>query len=322
MLKIEKTSKKLVGVKYIDLFCGIGGFHLALSSFGAKCVFASEIDEKASKVYKKNHKIQPEGDICKIKSSQIPKHDILCAGFPCQAFSISGKQNGFNDKNGKLFFEIIRIARYHKPKLILLENVKNLISHDEGKTINTIENSLRRIGYKSYKQVICASDFGVAQARKRLYIVAFRNDIDVKNFRFPEVLNSRKQLKDILQEDVSEEYYINRQYRLSMPDILKTNDIIRVGSVGKGRQGERIYSIEGQAITLSSQGGGIGGKTGLYFIENRVRKLTPRECARLMGFPERFQLSETDAESYKQLGNSVVVNVLQAIIKEVIKYLG
>ena len=320
MFKIRISNKTLNGVRFIDLFCGIGGFHQALSSYGAECVFASEIDQKAKEVYQKNYKIEPKGDICKIKSKDIPKHDILCAGFPCQAFSISGKQNGFEDKNGKLFFEIVRIARYHKPKVILLENVKNLMSHNEGKTIATIEKSLQRIGYTTYKKVLCASDFGVPQVRKRLYIVALNNEYQPEEFSFPQPLKKKKKLKDILQKDVNSSFYINREYIISSSDFGGNNGLIRLGSIGLGRQGERIYSIEGQAVTLSSQGGGIGGKTGLYYVNNGVRRLTPRECARLMGFPESFKMGITEAECYKQFGNSVVINVLQEIVREILKY--
>lgn len=144
---IEIENKCFNNVKYIDLFCGIGGFHLALSSFGAKCVFASDIDGKARAVYQKNFGIEPAGDITKIKNKKIPPHDILCAGFPCQPFSISGNQEGFNDPHGKLFFQIIRIARFHKPKILLLENVKNLKTHDNCKTIIEIKKQLNDIGY-------------------------------------------------------------------------------------------------------------------------------------------------------------------------------
>ena len=320
MFKIRIKNKKLQGVTFIDLFCGIGGFHQALSSYGAKCVFASEIDSKAKAVYTKNYNIEPQGDICNIKSKDIPEHDILCAGFPCQAFSISGKQNGFKDKNGKLFFEIVRIARYHRPKVIILENVKNLITHNDGKSIATIERSLQRIGYTTYKKVLCASDFGVPQARKRLYIVALNNECQFEKFSFPEPKKKKKKLKDILQNDVSSHFYVDREYVLLPSSIAKKKELVRVGSIGLGRQGERIYSIEGQAVTLSSQGGGVGGKTGLYYINNSVRRLTPRECARLMGFPESFKMGMTEAECYKQFGNSVVVNVLQEIVKGMLKY--
>ena len=297
---------------------------MALSSYGAKCIFASDINVSASNVYYKNFGIQPKGDIKCIKNIDIPKHDILCAGFPCQSFSISGNQNGFSDENGKLFFEVYRIARYHHPKLIILENVKNLLSHNNGKTISVMEQRLKSIGYNIYNQVLCATDFSVPQARKRVYIVAFRNDLNVQNFQFPSSKGRLKVVSDVLDDNVEQKYFISKPYIINGDienDQNKYDKLMRIGSVGLGRQGERIYSARGQGITLSSQGGGIGGKTGMYYVDGRVRKLTPRECARMMGFPEKFKLANTDAECYKQFGNSVVVNVIQEIIGEASKYL-
>jgi len=324
MFNVRNTDKRLRDKSFIDLFCGIGGFHLALSSYGAKCIFASDINVSSSNVYYKNFGIQPKGDIKCIKNIDIPKHDILCAGFPCQPFSISGNQNGFSDENGKLFFEVYRIARYHQPKLIILENVKNLLSHNNGKTISVMEQRLKSIGYNIYKEVLCATDFSVPQARKRVYIVAFRNDLNVQNFQFPSSKGRLKVVSDVLDDNVEQKYFISNPYIINGDienDQNKYDKLMRIGSVGLGRQGERIYSVRGQGITLSSQGGGIGGKTGMYYVDGRVRKLTPRECARMMGFPEKFKLANTDAECYKQFGNSVVVNVIQEIIGEASKYL-
>ena len=324
MFNVRNIDKKLRDISFIDLFCGIGGFHLALSSYGAKCVFASDINLAASNVYYENFRIRPKGDIKCIKSKDIPKHDILCAGFPCQPFSISGNQNGFSDENGKLFFEVYRIARYHKPRLIILENVKNLLSHNNGNTINIIEQRLNSIGYDIYKEVLCATDFSVPQARKRVYIIAFRNDLNVHNFHFPSSKGKLKVVDDILEDIVDQKYIITNPYVINgdvANDQNKYDKLMRIGSIGLGRQGERIYSVRGQGITLSSQGGGNGGKTGMYYINGEVRKLTPRECARMMGFPEKFRLANTDAECYRQFGNSVVVNVIQEIIGEASKYL-
>lgn len=324
MFKVKNIDKRLQGLTFIDLFSGIGGFHLALASYGAKCVFASEINEAAAKVYFDNFKLKPSGDIRNIKAKDIPKHDVLCAGFPCQAFSISGNQNGFSDEDGKLFFEILRIAKHHKPKLILLENVKNLLMHDNGKTIKVIEDRLQKIGYTTYKEVLCATSFSVPQSRKRVYIVAFRNDLNVKQFPFPKGRGKLKSVSDILEDNVDAHYEINVPYIVDInkyEEVQKANTLLRMGTVGLGRQGERIYSIKGQGITLSSQGGGVGGKTGMYYVNDIVRKLTPRECARMMGFPESFKVAQTDAECYKQFGNSVVVNVLQEIVSEASKYI-
>lgn len=327
MIKYSEEEKILKGYTFIDLFCGIGGFHLALSSLGAKCVFASDIDNEACKVYEANFGLKPCGDITKISEDKIPKHDIICAGFPCQPFSISGNRQGFEDEQGrgKLFFDIIRITKHHKPKVILLENVKNFENHDNGKTIKRVKDELNDLGYTVFYKVLCASDFGVPQQRKRIYIVAFRGDLNIKSFCFPKSLNSFKVVKDILilksENRIKGKYYIDRQYVIKCHPKQKEKRLIRIGEIGLGRQGERIYSINGLSTTLSSQGGGLGGKTGMYLIRNKVRKLYPRECARLMGFPDTFILSNSQEQNYKQFGNSVVVEVIQLIAKEIAKYL-
>lgn len=294
---------------------------MALSSFGAKCVFASDINEKACRVYEENFKITPHGDITKIECKDIPAHDILCAGFPCQPFSISGAKKGFDDKNGKLFFEIVRIARFHKPKVIFLENVSNLETHDGGNTLATIKEKLKGIGYKTFAKVLNASDYSVPQARKRIYIIAFREDLGIEEFSFPVSKTHIVCVNDILERYVESKYTIVRNDIVICDDTEyeKSRKLIRIGSVGPGRQGERIYSVQGPATTLSSQGGGPGGKTGIYKIGDITRILTPRECARVMGFPDNFILVGSDFDAYTQFGNSVVVNVIQEITKEIIK---
>ena len=159
-------------IRFIELFAGIGAFHQAMSAFGAKCVFASEWDKHCQETYAKNYDLVPKGDITQIDSRVIPAHDILCAGFPCQPFSISGKQLGFEDTRGTLFFEILRIMKYHKPKLIFLENVKNFVKHDDGKTLQVVKNNLEHLGYSVFYKVLNASDFGIPQKRERLYSVS------------------------------------------------------------------------------------------------------------------------------------------------------
>lgn len=319
---LEIKNKFLTGYKFIDLFCGIGGFHLALSSFGASCVFASDIDYYAQTSYQKNFGIVPYGDITKIIVKDIPHHDILCAGFPCQPFSISGNRKGFDDDQGrgKLFFNIIAIIHEHFPKMVLLENVKNLEKHDNGKTLCRIKTELADAGYTVFDKVLCAADYNIPQARLRIYIVAFRKDLGVNDFQFPQHLQGFNVLESILISDTDNEvagnYYINRECEIFGETSEKENRLLRIGQIGLGRQGERIYSINGLAATLSSQGGGLGGKTGLYLINGKVRKLYPRECARLMGFPDSFILAQTQERCYNQFGNSVVVDVLQHIVNQ------
>jgi DNA (cytosine-5)-methyltransferase 1 len=324
-------NKSLHKYKFIDLFAGIGGFHYALSSLGAKCVFASEWDRHASETYKNNFGLEPNGDITLINETEIPKHDILCGGFPCQAFSISGKRKGFDDIRGTLFFDIARIVNHHKPKVLFLENVKNLAKHDDGRTLTTIIKTLEGLEYTVFNKVFNASNFGLPQNRERVYIVAFSNNINSKNFTFPTPTNEQVCLENILEDDPTSAKVIQRSdikiyktYKAQnslFGEIELLNKPIQIGKVNKGGQGERIYHPLGHAITLSAYGGGVGSKTGLYLVKDKIRKLSPRECARVQGFPDEFILNKTDTQAYKQFGNSVSINVLQKIILEIQKTL-
>ncbi len=325
---IEIDNRMLNGYRFIDLFAGIGGFHYALSSFGAECMYASEWDEYAAKTYYNNHHIKPDGDITKVDEADIPEHDILCGGFPCQAFSISGKQKGFEDTRGTLFFDIARIVAHHHPSVLFMENVKNLHKHDHGKTFKVILDTLDNLGYTPYYKILNSGQFGIPQHRERIYIVCFRNDIKYKeNFQFPRVL-IKSRLLDILENNPIDAKIIERDdiqiYKPLLTQDRKDlfgeyelpNRPLQIGIVNKGGQGERIYDPMGHAITLSAYGGGAGSKTGLYLVNGVVRKLSPRECARLQGFPEDFILPGTQ-QAYKQFGNSVSINVLQYIVKEI-----
>ncbi|GAA5819281.1 MAG: DNA (cytosine-5-)-methyltransferase [Methanobrevibacter sp. CfCl-M3] len=324
MIKIEENYKNsLDKIKFIDLFCGIGGFRLALESFGAECVYSIDIDKHACSTYKLNFGDYPLGDITKEDVEKIPYHDILCAGFPCQAFSISGKQKGFDDTRGNLFFDIARIVGYHKPKILLLENVKNLKKHDKGNTFRTIKNTLNELEYNVYFDIINASKYDIPQSRERIYLICIRKDLDNHNFHFPQQLNVNTSLNDILiDENECEEYIINKKYVLDEKKIKKYKKIaprpLRVGTVNKGGQGDRIYLPNGHAITLSAEGGGTGAKTGLYLVNNVVRKLHPRETARLMGFPDSFKFNPSVSQSHKQFGNSVIINIIQYLIKKIV----
>ena len=332
MLAISKEKySALSNLTFIDLCAGIGGFRLALDSFGAKCVFTSEWDEHSQKVYKENFEDEVAGDITKIKEEDIPKHDILCAGFPCQAFSISGKQQGFDDARGTLFFDVARIVKHHQPKILLLENVKNFETHNNGETLQTVkqileEKTLLNLGYSIFYQVLNASNYGIPQKRQRIYILGFRNDLGITNFDFPKPVRTCPKIKDLTLSDKETEKYIIKRTDIILDDARKIegnikgsiiNKAFRIGTVSKGGQGERIYHENGHAITLSAYGGGVGAKTGLYLINGKIRKLAPRECARLMGFPEEFKISQSKTQAYKQFGNSVVVDVLQYILQEI-----
>jgi len=324
----DQLKTKLSSVTFSDLFAGIGGFRLAFESFGARCVFSSEINQNCQRVYELNFFDKPFGDITSIPEDNVPHHDILCAGFPCQPFSISGKQKGFNDqKTGSLFFEIIRIAKHRQPKVILLENVKNYLTHDSGKTLDKTVASLKNIGYSVFHSLLNSSKFGIPQSRNRLYFVCFRNDLAVSNFHFPTGTRIPARLLQFCLPDSSTKKFIISRNDITINDTKLSESLfnnfplkpIRIGTVNKGGQGERIYHEDGHAITLSSAGGGVGAKTGLYKINGKIRKLSPRECARISGFPDSFVIHPKESESYKQFGNTVIVDVIQHILLEIIK---
>lgn len=321
-----KLPKKF---RFIDLFAGIGGFRFALESFGGVCVFSSDWDKHSQIVYEANFGEKPAGDITKINEKEVPPHEVLCAGFPCQAFSISGKQKGFNDTRGTLFFDIARIIKHHKPPILFLENVRNFEKHDGGRTLEVVYETLDQIGYDVFHKVLNASHYGVPQKRERIYIVGFRKDLGIKDFEFPKPTYESVKLKNLLQSNSQAKECVIRRDDIKInpkPPKLK-NDIfgnyplspIRLGTINNGGQGERIYSVEGHAITLSAYGGGAASKTGAYLVNGIVRKLTPRECARLMGFPEDFKIPVTNGQAYKLFGNSVVVPVLKLVFNEIAK---
>lgn len=318
---IEIVDKGLQGYTFIDLFAGLGGFRLALESLGANCVYSNEWDKHAQDVYKANFGDTPEGDITKVDEKSIPAHDILCAGFPCQAFSISGKQRGFEDSRGTLFFDVARIVKEKKPKIVFMENVKNFASHDEGRTLAVVKATMEELGYQFNYMVLNATDYGIPQKRERIYMVCFRNDLAIKDFSFPKKIKLTKHVEDFLLDDENmvEKLYVERpdMYYSDKEDNQYSNKSIRLGIVNKGGQGERIYSTKGIAITLSAYGGGVFAKTGGYYINGRARKLHPRECARIMGYPDTYRIAQSSSQAYKQFGNSVVIDVLQYIAIEI-----
>lgn len=306
--------------KVIDLFAGIGGFHYAVEASGHTVVYASEWDKDSAATYTENHGIIPAGDITKINAEDIPSHDIIAGGFPCQAFSQSGKKAGFADPRGTLFFDIARIAKHHQPKILFLENVRNFASHDNGKTLQVVVETLVNLGYNVHHRLYNASNFGLPQNRQRFFIVAVLKSFSEKPFVFPEETNEEVCLDDIVLDnpELTDPLVFTRSdmvVDLTKEPATSRNRPVRIGSVGKGGQGERVYSSKGHAITLSAYGGGVGAKTGLYLINGQVRKLHPRECARVQGFPEDFILPAKNTVAWKQFGNSVPVNVLKEIAK-------
>jgi DNA (cytosine-5)-methyltransferase 1 len=301
--------------KFIDLFAGIGGIRLGFQKvFGNKAsfVFSSEIDKYAQKTYYENFKDLPQGDITQINENEIPKFDILLAGFPCQPFSNAGLKKGFNDTRGTLFFDIARIVKYHKPQVVFLENVKGFKNHDKGNTFKVVKTTLEEMGYKVYAEVLNAKDFGVPQNRERIYIVAFLN----KNvtFEFPKGVKKNTKLGDILLDIVDEKYTISDRLwaghqRRKKEHKAKGNgfgySIFNHDSAYTSTISARYYK-DGSEILIAQKG-------------KNPRKITPREAARLQGFPEEFKIPVSDTQSYKQFGNSVAVPVIEAIAKNILK---
>lgn len=315
---------------FVDLFAGVGGFHFGMAAAGFEAEFASEWNERAAAVYETNTGLKPHGDITKIAARDVPAHTVLCGGFPCQAFSISGKQMGFADTRGTLFFDVARIAKEKRPDVLFLENVANLAAHDGGRTLATIEATFDEVGYDVRHKVINAADLGSGTARERIYIVGFRKDLHVSGdmFRFPEATGPRRTVADCVVPLTARETAelrcgsvrsVDKAKLAAVPGKLAANPSqpVRIGTIAKGGQGYRIYSPEGVGITLSAYGGGAAAKTGAYLIDGVVRKLHPRECAKLMEFPEGFVIDERPAQAYQQFGNSVVVGVIAAIAREI-----
>lgn len=316
-----------MSITFIDLFAGIGGFRIALEKAGAECVFTSENDKWARQVYADNFSGEIGGDITQIKEEDIPAHDVLCAGFPCQSFSTVGKRKGFSDPRGTLFFDILRIIKHHRPKVLLLENVKGLLIHNDGDTFETIKNSLTEIGYKVYWQVLDATSFGLPQLRKRVFIVAVREDI-TKDFYFPLGSPTQKKLFDIMESNVDANHFLSEA---------RNNFISKKRAGGNMRYGYHLIGPKDYVYTLltskyehnlvvdhSKPAGDFvnikskGGDTDLINRE-KVRRLTPREYARLQGFPDNYKVTVSNKQAYRLFGNAVAVPVVEAIFDQIKK---
>jgi len=305
-------------MRFLDLFAGLGGFRLALESQHAECVYSCEKDPNVRQTYFLNFRTWPGRDITEVDPMSIPEHDLICAGFPCQPFSISGNRLGFADSRGTLFYDILRIAKHHKTKYLILENVRNLKSHDNGRTFKLICQELQKLGYKVHAQVLNASQYGVPTARQRIFIVA---TLDGTKYKFPTPSNQVTCLEDYLEtgEKLTKHVINTEDIKWRSPVGFPHNKPIQLGLVGKGGQGERIYSTEGHAVTFSAHGGGRASKTGAYVTAQGIRKLSPREAFRVMGFPENYVLPKNDAHAYTQIGNSVAVPVVAAVHKQLLK---
>lgn len=323
--KKELTMKK-ASFHFIDLFSGIGGIRLGFEKAGGCCVYSSEIEPECAKTYEANFDEIPDGDITKANYKSIPNHNIICAGFPCQPFSISGKMRGFEDTRGTLFFSILEIVRAKKPEVVFLENVKQLRYHDNGNTLKTILKALKDEDYIVTWKVLNALDFGVAQNRERIIIIASKKT----KFDFNKIaLKKHKIIKDILDKEGNFEYLPKSEYTILPTHLWKKqksglifcgyrNKSIRKAGVRPNtehlsrvhKQPNRIYHIDGTHPTLPSQE--TSGRFWIYDDE-AVRKLTINECFRLMGFPDSFKRISKNGHLYKQLGNSVCVPMMEAL---------
>lgn len=320
---------------FIDLFAGIGGFRIALESFGGHCVFTSEWDKYSQKTYFENFGDLPFGDITSEETkSFIPDgFDILCAGFPCQAFSIAGKRGGFNDTRGTLFHDVAEIIRRKRPRALFLENVKGLFNHDRGKTLQTILSVLRNdLGYTvPNPKVVNARNYGVPQNRERVFIIGFRDEADADPFKYPEPDQEVSTFEEVKEESpVSVKYYLSTKYLDTLREHRRRHE-----SKGNGF-GFEIIPDDGVANAIVV--GGMGRERNLVYDDrltdfkpvtkikgevNRegIRRMTPREWARLQGFPETFKIVVSDAQAYKQFGNSVAVPAIQATARQLIEAL-
>lgn len=299
--------------KFIDLFAGIGGIRLAFESVGGHCVFSSEFDEDACKTYEANFGEHPSGDITKIPTDDIPDFDILLGGFPCQAFSIIGKKEGFaNETCGTLFFEVERILKARRPTAFMLENVRNLTAHDGGRTFKTIYEHLTAIGYHVYYKVLNALDFGVPQKRERIIIVGFLDDVE---FSFPQPVpeSDRKTLSDILESSVDAKYYVRDQIRQSRLARLKDKNYPKPYISHENMAG----SITPHPYSAALRAGASAN----YILINDERRPTEREMLRIQGFPDSFKVVVPYSKMKKQCGNSVPVPMIKAVAGEMIKSL-
>lgn len=317
-----------IDFSFIDLFAGIGGFRIPLQELGGKCVFSSEFNVNAQMVYWANYGEYPFGDITRISMSNIPAHDVLCAGFPCQPFSISGRMKGFEDTRGTLIYNVFQIINSKNPKVVFLENVKHLVHHDKGNTLNTILSGLEDLGYLVSYKILNASDFGVPQNRERIIIIGHKK----KLFDFSRLKKyDRKSIKDIMDSPNSDFEYLTEPYTIlddfkEQPSGLifagYRNKKIRKAGVRPGtehlsrvhKQPNRIYHVDGIHPALPSQE--TSGRFWIY-DGDKVRKLTISECYRLMGFPETFLRAPALGEQYRQIGNSVCIPMIKEIMIQI-----
>lgn len=311
-------------IKYIDLFCGLGAFHTAFdrnniiqNDIKYNCVFACDINENIRKIYEENYKIKPEGDINEINIEIIPDFDILCAGFPCQPFSIAGNKKGFEDKkSGNLFYKILEIIDKKNPKKLILENVKNLYTIHKGETFKIIKNELEKREYIVNYKIIDSKYYNSPQSRKRIFIICDKN----KKYIFKEINNPIISVSTIIDNNIIDFFDYTKKYKLEKcngKSMIKYK-LINIKTGKGGRQGERIYDINNYGPTICASSGGPGAKTGFYDFNGKIRTLTIKETLKMFGFDESYKYKSlsNEKEMLFYLGNSIVVNVIEELIKD------
>ena len=320
-------------MKFIDLFSGIGGFRLALEKYGNKCVFSADFNKYACETYSKNFNDYPLIDIQKYPEKKIPNHDILCAGFPCQPFSIGGKRKGFDDVRGTLFFDIVRILKEKKPKIFILENVRGLVNHNKGKTFKKIinilsnkvnnehiKNSRENLGYNVFWKILNSKDYNIPQNRERVFIIGFKNQN--MNFEFPKKKLLKKSLNDLIEKkslkfrnisDLSKSYVFKHLKNHRKYNKIKNLDYLVANEVRKSRCNFRFDNISPCLTTKMGTGG-----NNVPYLVNQNRFFSLKECLSLQGFPKDYKLTNNYSEALKQIGNSVTVPVIEEIIKKII----
>lgn len=297
---------------FIDLFAGMGGIRIPFEELGGKCVFTSEFDKFAQDTYAENFAEMPHGDITKIDTKEIPSFDILLAGFPCQPFSNAGLKKGFEDTRGTLFFDIARIVKHHKPKVLFLENVKGFRSHNKGNTFKTLKSTLEDLGYKVFTEVLNAKDFGVPQNRERIYIIAFaNNDID---FKHPKPTNKKVNVGDILDKKVDDKYTISDKLWAGHQRRKKEHR-----KKGNGFGYSLFDNNSEYTSTMSARYYKDGSEILIKQKNKNPRKLTPKESLRLQGYPDDYVFPVSDTQAYRQCGNSVAVPVIREVAKKILK---
>ena len=303
--------------RFIDLFAGTGGIRIPFDILGGECVFTSEWDKNSQKTYLANFGHEPFGDITQIKPKDVPGHNLVLAGFPCQPFSNAGHKKGFEDTRGTLFFNIAQIVERHKPEVLFLENVKGFKSHDKGKTFDIIKKTLEKLGYKVFSQILNARDFGVPQNRERFYIICFNTEkVGDVDFEYPKPTNKITRLGDILEKKVDSKYTISDKLWSGHQRRKKQH-----AEKGNGF-GYSLFDEDSKyTSTISARYYKDGSEILVKQDNKNPRKITPREAARLQGYPDNFRIPVSDVQAYKQFGNAVAVPVILAVAKQIAKVL-